>query len=333
MQSAINHGAFEGSGPRRLARLALVAALILLSGCLHLKEPDPAQAPLVYQPQGPAPEAVLTWAPAFRVHNPAQAYNRLGQPLASGSDPSQAEVRVDPGQPAIHYQALPFSTARGAYTNLVYRVHFSATPWSLLPFIIGAGRNMGLLVVITLDGGGRPLLVSTVATCGCYAAMVPTDLLDPAALPPHWRQQPQEVYGERLPARLDLAGLRHPRLLVTLRPGEHRVMDLAWLEGPGPPGLAAPLLPASQLQRLPLPGGGVTSFYYQGGWLQGHVKGAWKPWETLVLGLVSLDGLVGMDKNYPDADNPFYTSLKPWARTASDMRDFPRFLDYYGWRL
>lgn len=46
-----------------------------------------------------------------------------------------------------------------------------------------------------------------------------------------------------------------------------------------------------------------------------------------------MDGLVSMGKRYPNAVNPFYTSLKPWARTASDMRDFPGFLAYYGWKL
>lgn len=322
-----------GRGPRRLAALALLAALTLLGGCLHLKEPDPLQAPLVYQPQGPAPAQVLAWAPAFLVHNPQDAYNRIGRPLASRDPQGGEQVRVDPEQPAIYYQAQPFQTAKGSYTNLVYRVHFPATPYSLLPFFIGAGQNMGILVVVTLDAGGRPLLVSSVGTCGCYLTMVPTDQLDPADLPPDWSNEPLEVYGERLPARLNLAGLKHPRLLVSLRPGEHRVMDLALVDDPRPRGMPTPLLPASDLERLPLAGDGHTSLFYSDPPLAGHVKGAWKPLETLLLGLVSLDGLVGMDKRYPDADSPFYTSLKPWARTASDMRDFPRFLAYYGWRL
>ena len=31
--------------------------------------------------------------------------------------------------------------------------------------------------------------------------------------------------------------------------------------------------------------------------------------------------------------NPFYTSLKPWNREASDMWDFATFLKFWGWRL
>ncbi len=31
--------------------------------------------------------------------------------------------------------------------------------------------------------------------------------------------------------------------------------------------------------------------------------------------------------------NPFYTSLKPWNRKASDMWNFAHFLQFWGWRL
>jgi len=66
------------------------------------------------------------------------------------------------------------------------------------------------------------------------------------------------------------------------------------------------------------------------------VNGSIKPWESLFLGLPSLDPLVGSDKAYGngrETGNPFYTSLKPWNREASDMWDFPGFLRFWGWRL
>ena len=65
-------------------------------------------------------------------------------------------------------------------------------------------------------------------------------------------------------------------------------------------------------------------------------KGFIKPRESLFLSLPSLDPLVGYDKVYGDrreTGNPFYTSLKPWNREASDMWDFPEFLTFWGWRL
>jgi hypothetical protein len=62
----------------------------------------------------------------------------------------------------------------------------------------------------------------------------------------------------------------------------------------------------------------------------------WKFWETLLLSLISWDLFVEADKLYRDKekdDNPFYTSLKPWNRTALDMWDFSRFLEFWGWKL
>ena len=60
------------------------------------------------------------------------------------------------------------------------------------------GKNVGVFVVVTLDELARPVLVTTVHTCGCYGAIVPTDYLRPDALPEHWTGQPLDVYGERL---------------------------------------------------------------------------------------------------------------------------------------
>ena len=90
------------------------------------------------------------------------------------------------------------------------------------------------------------------------------------------------------------------------------------------------------LNTLPLGDGTVTSLYYEKLPLKGHVKGAIKPWETVLLSLVSLDFFVGMDKEYGDtreSGNPFYTSLKPWNRSASDMNDFAAYLRFNGWQL
>ena len=89
------------------------------------------------------------------------------------------------------------------------------------------------------------------------------------------------------------------------------------------------------LKALPL-GEKTTSLYYKTGALKGYVKEAFKPWETLFLGPMSLDFLVGMDKVYGDrrlTGNPFYTSLKPWDRYGSDAGEFSGFLRFNGWRL
>ncbi len=98
----------------------------------------------------------------------------------------------------------------------------------------------------------------------------------------------------------------------------------------------AKIMTLKSLEMLPLENGESTSLYYDAWPLQGHVKGSIKPWESLLLGLVSLDFYVGRDKVYGDtalSGNPFYTSLFPWNRQASDMNNFAQFLNFLGWRL
>jgi hypothetical protein len=160
-------------------------------------------------------------------------------------------------------------------------------------------------------------------------------------LPREWREEPLDVWGEQLPSRIDYGSRENPRLLVYVRPGVHRVTNLEivdegdLLESPSIMVVKAPLMPMGELDRLPLDGG-RTSFFYQEGLREGHVKGSIKPWESLLLGLLSLDPLVGSDKAFGDrreTGNPFYTSLKSWNREASDMWDFPGFLTFWGWRL
>ncbi|MBW2104275.1 MAG: hypothetical protein JRH05_16845 [Deltaproteobacteria bacterium] len=71
------------------------------------------------------------------------------------------------------------------------------------------------------------------------------------------------------------------------------------------------------LKALPL-GEKTTSLHYKTGPLKGYVKEAFKPWETLFLGPMSLDFLVGMDKVYG---------------YGSDAGKFSGFLRFNGWRL
>jgi hypothetical protein len=89
------------------------------------------------------------------------------------------------------------------------------------------------------------------------------------------------------------------------------------------------------LESIPIDGN-TTSFYHQKGIRRGHVKGSVKPLESILLGLISLDLFVGSDKIYTDNEksgNIFYTSLKPWNRSASDMWPFAKFLRFWGWQL
>ena len=184
-------------------------------------------------------------------------------------------------------------------------------------------------------------MVTTVHTCGCYLVIVPTSFLPRDALPVKWRGKPIPAYGENLPWVLDYSKIRDPKLLIHLRPGVHRVMDIEIIDKHKLQDsrqfnvIYADLNPARELEKIPIDSG-TMSFYHQKGLLKGYVKGSVKPLESIFLSLLSLDFFVGTDKVYADPQeygNPFYTSLKPWNRNASDMWDFAAFLKFWGWRL
>jgi hypothetical protein len=233
-----------------------------------------------------------------------------------------------------------FRTEKATYTNLIYRVHFPKVPYSLIPFNLTAGKNVGLMVVVTFNTDNLPVLITTVHTCGCYKAIVPTQYLPDDALPENWTGKQLYVYGEKLPALLQYHAVSTPQLMVHVRPGVHRVMNLEVrdtqvLSADRYRVVPMKTVPMEQLAALPA-NNGTTSFYHTGGILKGHVKGSVKPLETLFMSLISLDLFVGTDKAYADAaetGNPFYTSLKPWRRDDSDMWNFSNFLSYWGWRL
>jgi hypothetical protein len=324
-----------------LAKMLLLLLYVLVwAGCAHyLPLPDESRLH-VYVAEASDTSLTGRWAPAFLAYDYAEAYNRIGRPVVERETGRSENIVVDVGQPAVYTMTRSFMTEKGQYTNLIYRVHFPGVPFSLIPFNLTTGKNVGLLVVVTLDQGNRPVLVTSVHSCGCYLAIVPTDFLPADALPVDWADASLEVYGERLPNRLDYSKKEKPTLLVHLRPGVHRVMDLEIV--PARRLAAAPyavvsmdMAPMDELLRLPTDGETI-SFYHEDGILKGHVKGAVKPLETLFLSVISLDLFVGTDKIYADPEvwgNRFYTSLKPWRREDSDMWDFARFLQFWGWRL
>ena len=311
--------------------------LSALSGCTGLQQTSPGRSEFIVVAASVPPDRQAVFAPVFVLPDAGRPYNRIGKVVAQITTNGE-EITIDPDQPVVYVGRFPFSTDKDTYTNLVYRVHFQKIPWSLVPFHLGAGNNVGLLVVVTLSGNGVPLLVTTVNTCGCYVAIIPTKSLPPENYPRGWNTQRQSVYGEALPGILP-AYSGNDALLVRVRPGVHRVMDVRVIPRrrlKEKETVQARTLPLNSLRHLPLAQGTTTSMYYDTWPLRGHVKGAIKPLESLLLSLVSLDFYVGMDKEYGDttvSGNPFYTSLRPWNRHASDMNNFAGFLRFWGWRL
>lgn len=324
--------------------LIFIASALVWQGCAHQFALPEESRHAVYRigpSEAPSDAMVRRWAPVFLTYGYADRYNRIGRPTVKDGQGEGHTIEVDPDQPTVYLMQRTFTTDKALYTNLIYRVHFPEVPFSLVPFNLTAGDNVGLMVVITLDQEHHPVLVTSVHTCGCYKAIVPTDFLPPDALPEGWAlDQPLEVYGERLPSRLVYERIENPVLLLHIRPGVHRVMEIEVISADrlgSERYLQIPMqaAPMEALRRLPADGD-ATSFYIDEGWRKGYVKGSIKPFEMLFMSLISFDLFVGSDKIYADpavSDNPFYTSLKPWRRKDSDMWDFAGFLHYWGWRL
>lgn len=318
----------------------LLAGLALLGGCATIPAPETRHSIAYTVPDDGSLAA--RHAPVIVPEYPAAAYNRVGRPRAEIDDRGRERITVDPDRPAIYFQQREFETGTQRYTNLIYRVHFERVPYSLAPFHLTAGRNSGLLFVVTLDEGERPLLLTTVHTCGCYLAFVPTRYLPRGAWPPGRDGETQKVFGISLPGLLEYPDLpdHDLRPLIFTRHGTHRIEDVGVARYSTLHKeyelVATELLPIANLKALPLDDGESVSFYNDSGWRKGYVKGATKPFELLFMSWWSLDLNVGVDKEYGDRDETgtvFYTSLKPWARGASDMWRFGEFLEYWGWRL
>ena len=327
-----------------MKRIFPCSALILffVFGCAHPPVKEMGNEAPIYSGISYPDTLLREHTPLFAAYGWKDAWNRIGTPSAKTDEKGEERIYVDEDKPAVYVMKRKFETQRGSYTNLIYRIHFSEVPYSLVPFYLTAGKNVGLLVVLTLDEKNRPLLVTTVHTCGCYVAVIPTNYLPQDAYPKGWNlAEPVRVYGETLPPLLDFRRKQSPKLLVHLRPDVHRVMKLEVVEGAifaNPDArivIETPLLPMEDLKQIPI-NNRQTSFYYEEWPYKGFVKNSFKSWEAISLSLISLDFFVGTDKIYGDSSitgTRFYTSLKPWDREESDMWHFDRFLRFNGWRL
>ncbi len=317
-----------------------ILSSFLLANCTHYSL-DESKASYLTLPQEQAKtaatqasdEQLLTrFAPMIKIFDSEDGVNKIGTAKAL----SNKEVYIDSSEASIYTLKQNFQIEDRQYTNLIYRVHFQKIPFSIFPFNLSYGKNVGLIFVVTLNEAGEPVLFTTVHTCGCYKAMMATPYTPESAYPDSWvnLEEKQKVYGERLPTVLKI-NEQNPDICVAIRPHEHRIMDAFPCNKSTQNFEQAQQLPLASLRTLKTEEG-ETSFFHESGYREGFVKGAVKPWESMSLSFLSLDPFVGTDKAFlrkESSDNTFYTSLKPWNRETTDMADFPSFLKYWGWKL
>lgn len=317
----------------------LLALALLLASCAAPPYQGAQQTLAVYTPATTS-SRLEQFTPLFVVEQYNELYNRIGTARAIESGPANERVFIDPSQATIYGEERSWSGQHGTYTNLLYRIHFQEIPFSLLPFHLGAGSNIGLFVIITLDAKDRPLLYTTLHTCGCYLSFTPTSYLADESYPPGWDKGRHNVYGESLPGLLRLNDtLPEQNLTLVIRKATHRVKDISLTSASELSGYhhyLSRLLPLAALEQIPLGSGASTSFYETAGERVDYVKGSQKVWERLLISWWAFDWRVGEDKKLGRSKKEgitFYTSLKPWARKQSDLRDFAAFLRYWQWQL
>jgi hypothetical protein len=321
-----------------LASLVLAGVLGACAGTTAPQERSPvARHAAFVHPGGSG--LLARFAPVFVTEHAEQSHNRIGTPIAEIDGGGSETVRIDPDRATIYRRVVPFSAGDRRYTNLVYRVHFERNPFTWLPLNLGAGRNVGLLAIVTLNEAEEPVYVTTVHTCGCYHAVLPTNFLPATDRPEDWDAEGLEVYGEHLPGRLTYpAEPDTARLVIRIRGDTHRVMDVdvlpfEWVAATHDV-IDADAADTEALETLEH-ARGITSFFHTEGRRKGLVKGAWKPLETLIFGLWIRDFHVGRDRRYGPEEHAgqlFYTTLNPVKKTRSDMWNFRAFLELNGWK-
>ncbi|MBR9980218.1 MAG: hypothetical protein KFF50_04245 [Desulfatitalea sp.] len=147
-------------------------------------KPDPAAAArLVVQAQrdalGIPHYSQATEQQLFEAHAPVwqvqagSAADRIGTPIWR----TEKRLAVDTGRP-VTYTLLSHTRFQGAVlTQLNYMIWFPARPKSH-PLDIYGGLLDGVILRVTLDRDGRPLLYDTVHHCGCYYAAFPTERIE-----------------------------------------------------------------------------------------------------------------------------------------------------------
>ena len=290
---------------------------------------------------GPTDNDLLqAYAPVFLVEEADKPYNRIGIPGVLANRKNEPTIIVDPEHGALFAEKNDFKTAKGSYTNLVYRVHFEKVPFGLGNLHLTTGKNPGLFVILTLADNNDIILVTTVHTCGCYLVFFPTDSLQKDKLPANWPANNQWKFSMNLPSMIMTPEIsKKEKLIITLNAGNHRVSDIR-VESTENLGSRynkneLTIMAMDSLRFLPY-GNDAVSFFETHGHRKGYVKNNSKPLERLFMSWWTFDWHVGEDKTLgkrKEVGVIFYTSLKFWRRKESDMGDFARFLQYWGWNL
>lgn len=204
-------------------------------------------------------ERWLQWhAPVIEVETRGD-FDRFGAPVWSGD----AAPGVDTRQPVV-YRRLSHTRLGGRWLpQLVYTLWFPQRP-PRGAFDLLSGALDGIVLRLTLDEDGQPLLLDSIHACGCYHLFFPSAALKPRAGAPtdqEWLFAPAPLppldASQRLVVRIssashDVAGLgTAPRGYPSAQTGPSSA-NLPAVTGM-PTGTPYSLRPEADLRSLPTP--------------------------------------------------------------------------------
>jgi len=211
-----------------------------------------------------ARDLLAAHAPVFDIESSGR-FDAFGPPGWNDT----GRIGVDTLQPVV-YERLTHTLLNGrALLQLVYTLWFPERPASG-PTDLLAGVLDGVIVRITLDTEGRPILLDTIHACGCYHLFFPSARLRPRPGAPtdeEWAFAPAGLPEAAPPSRL----------VVRIASRTHYVLGVGAAESPQ--ALRAGATPYARaneddLRRLPVQGTAATrSLYGPDGLVAGTERG------------------------------------------------------------
>lgn len=228
----------------------------------------------IYMPPAAEASAIERYAPILVVERAADPRyapdaDRLGQVIATDMD----HVEVRPDQPALYSYVRRVLLMGHEHDQLVYVAWFPEHP-ALTTNDPMAGHIDGLTVRITLDRGGRPAIVETMANCGCFHGLYPSQRLEAAAVAEYGEPAEGMRYalareaGRKLNTHIPSLLTEengNDRPVVYVAAGWHAIMHVSFKPAEASGRETYSLRPYADLELLPTPDGGYTSMFYDNG--------------------------------------------------------------------
>jgi len=318
--------------------LLLGLSFLMISGCATA--PQKGTEPSVHYYPVPAKQlpTAFTYAPIVSFQSSEENYNQIGTPAFDDKN----ILFIDTDIPAMFIEKRTFQTNKGVYRNIYYRINLPKSPEVDFPINPNAGNNVGFYIVATLNSKSDPILWTIAHSSGHYLAFIPTSFMPQHLLPKHWASKSRMVDGYNLPAVLTYPRRKaykyRPHFVFSS--GLHKLVSVSLMN---PSGMSFGarrqnyfLRSHASLNEVDVENDGTETMFLSTTPFKGVVKNNDKKWSELLYSWWLFDPIVGRDRTIGQADDnnvPFYTSVNPFTREKSDMRDFRSFLSFWGWQL